>query len=299
MRGSKTQYYDGGHRAACFVRWPAGNLRPPGDVDALAQIQDLLPTLIDLCGLEKPGQARFDGASLANLLRGTTDALPDRMCVVQYGQRPLKWDCAVMWNKWRLVKGEELYDLKSAPGQTKDVAATQPDVLKKMRDHYEKWWASVEPLVDDFTPVVIGSDKENPVTLSSADWANVYCDNMNNLRAGVERNAPWHIQVEKDGQYEIALRRWPKEANAPIAAGVPPFKAFAGSLAEGKALPIVKARLKIGDVMDESKPVGPQDKAVTFTVAVKAGPKTQMQTWFYDADGKELCGAYFAYVLRK
>jgi arylsulfatase len=299
MRGSKTQYYDGGHRAACFVRWPTGRLRQPGDVDALTEIQDLLPTLIDLCDLKKPKEAKFDGTSLAGLLKGAADTLPDRMSVVQYGQRPVRWDCAVMWNKWRLVKGQELYDLKTDPGQKSDVAAQRPEILKKMRDHYEQWWAGVEPLIDDFTPVVIGSDKENPVTLSAADWANVYCDNMNNLREGLNRNGPWHILVEQDGEYEIALRRWPKEADAAIAAGVPAFKAVAGSLAPGKALPIAKARLKIGEVMDESKPVRPQDKTVIFAVSLKAGLKTQMQTWFYDAAGKELCGAYFAYVRRK
>jgi arylsulfatase len=225
-------------------------------------------------------------------------ALPDRMLVVQYGQRPVKWDCAVMWNKWRLVKGTELYDLKAAPGQAKDVAAQNPGILAKMRDHYEKWWAALEPTLDDFSPVSIGADQENPVTLSAADWANVYCDNMQNLRAGVNRNGPWHIRVEKEGRYEISLRRWPKEADAAISAGVPAFNAVDGSLPPGKALPIVKARLKVGNVLDESKPVGPEDKAVTFSVALEAAAKTEMQSWFYDAAGNELCGAYFAYVHR-
>jgi arylsulfatase len=298
MRGSKTQYYDGGHRAACFVRWPAGGLRKPGDVDVLTQNQDLLPTLIDLCGLRAPAGAKFDGTSLAAILKGEAEALPDRMLVVQYGQRPVKWDCAVMWNKWRLVKGTELYDLKAAPSQAKDVAAQNPGILAQMRDHYEKWWAALEPTLDDFSPVSIGADQENPVALSAADWANVYCDNMQNLRAGVNRNGPWHIRVEKGGRYEISLRRWPKEADAAISAGVPAFNAVDGSLPPGKALPIVKARLKVGDVLDESKAVGPEDKAVTFSVALEAAAKTEMQSWFYDAAGNELCGAYFAYVHR-
>jgi hypothetical protein len=47
---------------------------------------------------------------------------------------------------------------------------------------------------------------------------------------------------------------------AAIAAGVPAFNAVAGSLPAGKALPVAKVRLKVGDVLDESKPVGPQDK---------------------------------------
>ncbi len=303
MRAGKTQYYDGGHRAACFVRWPAGGLRKPGDLDQLTHVQDILPTLIDLCGLKTPQGAKFDGVSLAGLLKGTTDTLPDRILVVQYGEQPNgakleKGKCAVMWNKWRLVHATELYDLKTDPAQEKNVADQHPEVFKKLRDHYQKWWKEVEPLVDNFEPVSIGADQENPVTLSSADWARVYCDNMGDLRRGRPSNGPWHVLVEKDGTYEIELRRWPKEADAAIAAAVPAFKAVDGGLPEGKALPIAKMRLKIGD-LDESKAVGPKDKGVTFTVTLKAGAKLPMQSWCYDADGKELCGAYFAYVRRK
>jgi arylsulfatase len=298
MRGHKTEYYEGGHRAACFVRWPAGGLRKPCDLDPVTEIQDLFPTLLDLCAVPLPRGTRLDGTSLAGLLRGTTDRLPERMLVVQYGQTPAKGDAAVMWDKWRLVHGTELYDLRTDPGQKKNVAAEHADVVKKMRDHYERYWAGVAPTLHDFVPVHVGADQENPVTLSAADWADVYCDNMNDLRAGRNRNGPWHLLVEKDGAYEIELRRWPREADAAIAAGVPEFKATDGGLPPGKALPIVRARLQLGDV-EESKPVGRGDKGVRFTVPLKAGTRTKLQTWFYDADGKELCGAYFAYVLRR
>ena len=40
-------------------------------------------------------------------------------------------------------------------------------------------------------------------------------------------------------------------------------------------------------------------KTVVFMVKLKAGVKMQMQSWMYDADGKELAGAYFADVRRK
>ncbi|HEY1381743.1 MAG TPA: arylsulfatase, partial [Gemmataceae bacterium] len=76
MRGRKTTYYEGGHRAVCFIRWPAGGLGQPRNVDVLTNNQDILPTLIDLCGLPKPANARFDGSSLAGLLKGTTNTLP-------------------------------------------------------------------------------------------------------------------------------------------------------------------------------------------------------------------------------
>jgi arylsulfatase A-like enzyme len=298
MRGKKTTYYEGGHRAACFIRWPNGKLLEPCDIGELTHVQDILPTLGELCELLKPAAVDFDGMSLGRLLRGTMKSLGERTLVVQYGQNPEKWQSAVMWHRWRLVHGEELYELSSDPAQATNVAEQHPEVYQMLRDRYEAWWAKVEPKLQDFHPISIGAKQENPVTLSAADWANVYCDNMNDLRKGKPENGPWHVLVENDGKYEFSLRRWPKEADAAIAGPVPEFKAREGELPAGVALPIAKARLKIG-AFDETKPVPTGAKAVTFTVDLKTGPKTEMQTWFYDADGKELCGAYFTDVERK
>jgi arylsulfatase len=297
MRGRKTTYYEGGHRAACFIRWP-GKFKPQ-DLDTLSQVQDLLPTLLELCGINPERQAKFDGMSLAPLLRGLPQAeSADRTLVVQYGQKPEKFDSCVLWRKWRLVKGTELYDLASDPGQAKNVAEEHPDVLAKMRGYYEKWWADIEPLISQPVPIVIGADEENPVTLSSADWWNVYCDNMNDLRTGKAVNSKWTVRAAKDGEYEIALRRWPREADAPIAAGVPAFQAVDGMLQPGKALPIAAIRLTVGEVLDETKIVA-DAKEVVFSVQLKEGAVLPMQSYCLDASGQELCGAYFAYVRRK
>jgi hypothetical protein len=38
-----------------------------------------------------------------------------------------------------------------------------------------------------------------------------------------------------------------------------------------------------------------EDKAAIFTVQLPAG-RTTLQAWFYDRDGKQLCGAYYVYV---
>ena len=45
------------------------------------------------------------------------------MMVVQYGQIPKKWESTIIWRKWRLVNGAELYDISKDPEQKIDVAA--------------------------------------------------------------------------------------------------------------------------------------------------------------------------------
>ena len=199
--GARPCIYDGGHRVPCFVRWPAAKFSAPRDVPDAAQMQDLLPTFIDLCGLKKPANANFDGRSLAGVLQRPQEKIGDRMMVVQYGQIPVKWDACVIWNRWRLVRGEELFDLKADPAQKNDVAKASPDVLGKMRDHYEKWWDRVAPGITDFAPISLGSDHENPVRLTCSDWQDVYCDNPKNVSdaIGGPRGGPWNVIVEKDG----------------------------------------------------------------------------------------------------
>jgi arylsulfatase len=302
MRGGKTTLYEGGHRVPCFVRWPAGRLRPAGDVAGVTQCQDVLPTLIELCGLKAPAGAAFDGASLAKVLRDEKEAVPDRTLVVQYSriqpqQRPQKGDACVMWRRWRLVGDKELYDLKADPAQKENVFEKHADVVKKLREHYDKWWAGVEKGLDEFQPISVGSEAEAVTRLSPCDWEDVHCDQSAQVRKGEKKNGPWNLMVERDGEYEVRLRRWPKESDLAMTAASPAFKGKIGQYPEGVALPVAKARLKVGD-FDKTAEVKKDDKGVTFAVALKKG-RTKLQTWLLDADGKELCGAYYAEVRRK
>ena len=103
--------------------------------------------------------------------------------------------------------------------------------------------------------------------------------------------------VERDGEYEIALRRWPVEADAPLTAGVPAYEGADGTYPAGVALPIAAARLRIGSI-DLSQKTQPAAKEISFDVVLGRG-RTQLRTWFLDPDGAELCGAYYLYVRRK
>lgn len=299
MRGRKSQLWEGGHRVPCFFRWPRGGFRKASDVAMPAQMQDILPTLIDLCGLKKPAAAQFDGRSLAQVLTGKADTVGDRMLVVQYGQIPKKYESAVIWGKWRLVNGTELYDLATDPGQERDAALTSPEVVVKMRAHYEKWWAPLEPTLRQFLPISIGAPQENPVMLCSSDWEEIYADNPTHVSnaAGGPEGGPWNVLVERSGEYEIRLSRWPPELGLALTAGREAQKMTAGQLPPGKALPIAGARLTVAgkSMAAETKPA---DTSATFRVQLTAGAKTHLHGWFVDARQADVCGAFYAEVKR-
>ena len=289
MRGKKGSLYDGGHRVPCFWRWPGGGLGGGRDMAPLTAHIDIPPTLIDLCGLKKPEKVKFDGVSLAPLLLGRTETLPDRAVVVQNRQSnaPLaKWSCAVMSGRWRLVGGKQLFDIKTDPSQTKDIAAQHPEVVKKLRAAVERRWSEVSKRFDEPSRIVIGSDAENPSCLTGFDWCASTPWNQSHVRSGAAKASYWMVQVAKTGTYEIALRRWPEEADTPIN----------GAVKGGKAISVSKARLKIGQI-DQTIDIAKSDKAAAFRVKLPAGP-AKLETWFIDPKGSARHGAYYTYVKR-
>ncbi len=289
MRGKKGSEYEGGHRVPFFVRWPGGNLEDPGDVDRLSAHIDVLPTLIDLCGLKKPVGIKFDGDSLVPLLKGEAKNWPDRTLLVhsQRIEHPEKWrKSAVMTQRWRLINGKELYDIQADPVQKDDIADTNPQVVEKLRRSYERWWADLSKEFDKYCEIVIGSAKHNPTRLMSHDWHTPKVPwHQRAVSNGMQANGFWAVEIERDGMYEFELRRWPEEVDAPI------NKAIDG----GKAVTATQARLKVAD-QDLTKPVPTDAHCVTFQVRLKAG-KTRLQSWLTDNDGTSR-GAYYVYAKR-
>ncbi len=299
MRGFKTDIYEGGHRVPCWVRWPGGKLRKPEDDATPSQAQDVLPTVLDLCGIQKPASVTFDGISLAAHLRTPSAKASDRMMVVQYGQIPKMWDSSVIWNEWRLVKGTELFDLREDPAQKTNVSSRAPEVVSKMREHYERWWDSVGQGKADFQPISIGSDHQNPVLLTCSDWQDTYCDNHGHVSnaVGGPRGGAWRIFVEKSGEYQILLSRWPPWQNLLLTSARAAQKMTQGSLLPGKAMPIAGASIQVAGQKASTK-TGPGDHEASFRIKLTAGSTTDLQAWFQDASGADICGAFYATVRR-
>ncbi|QDU62206.1 Arylsulfatase precursor [Planctomycetes bacterium Pan216] len=310
MRGKKVTLWEGGHRVPCFVRWPAGDLGAAREVDELTQVQDLLPTLAECCGLSGLPTS-LDGTSLAPLLRGEVDQLDDRMLVINYsrmpGRRshdgpnnravPRKNGAAVLWKNWRLLEGERLYDLRDDPHQDRDVASQHPDIVQKMRAHLDDWWAGVEETAKQPQRVVIGHEADNPTLLTACEWLDVFVDQQAQIRRGVRKNGVWHLIVDHPGHYEFELRRWPRESRLKLAEAAPEVRVTDGTYVKGSPLPIREGAIRIGSHEARAEP-GADGESVTFTVPLAKGP-TELQTSFLDESGNEVTGAYFVYVNRK
>jgi arylsulfatase len=306
LRAGKTTYYEGGHRVPCWIRWPAGKLGQPRDVNVAAQNTDLLPTLLELCDVERPRTVAvtavdwrlYGGVSLAGLLRGTQPSLADRMMVVQYGQTINKFDSCVIWNNWRLVQGEGLYDVAADRAEEKNLASDKPDVVKAMRNHYETWWRGVEPLVDEFVPISIGAAQQPVVELTSGDWEGIYADNTGHVRTAVggPTGGHWNIQVETAGDYEFILRRWPEQTGAAL--GDAYDAKAAGPNSASRAFPtIARGIMEIAD-LEKAAEADPKATGVTLNATLPAG-RTTLEAWFEDKAGNELCGAFFVTVRKR
>jgi len=229
------------------------------------------------------------------LLKGTQDELANRMLVVQYGAGCEKWDnVAVMWNKWRLLSENELYDLTIDPHQDTNVADNHPEVVKAMRDHYEDWRQCVEPLFNQTRYIHIGSESVNPMVLYASDWDGDNADNPRQLTSGTAVGA-WHVIVEQEAEYEIELRRWHGESKIALNASAPLPKN--DTRWKESARPIARARLKIGE-FDQTIDTPDGSTAAAFVVPLKAG-KTKIETWFLDRNGEVLCSAFYTQVKKK
>lgn len=306
MRGRKGSEYDGGHRVPFFIHWPAGGLVGGRDVSTITSYVDIVPTLLDLCGVPAPAAIRFDGQTVRPLLYNDSSvAWPDRIIVTdsQRVRDPIKWrKSAVMTDQYRLINGKELYDIRVDRSQKSDIAPEHPGVVKRLQAFYDEWWAELEPTFAQTTEIYLGHPEAQSVRMTAHDWIADGSTpwNQRAIRNGERREnltGYWAVKIIEAGDYEVELRRWPREVDKPITASLPPGEPVPGAtafrVAPGVAFPAVSALLKLGG-QTLSMPVEAGASSVTFRLPLAAGTD-ELWAKFIDAEGNKM-GAYYAYV---
>ena len=141
LRDYKASVYEGGHRIPFVVRWP-GVVRPGSVCGQLVHQADLMATVAEILGTTLPENAGEDSFSFLPLLQGQDK--PHRTHAVSCA-------CAgtpsLRQGPWKLVFAADteaqtpvqLYNLDADLGETKNVAAAEPQLVAELRALMERF----------------------------------------------------------------------------------------------------------------------------------------------------------------
>jgi arylsulfatase len=139
---------EGGIRSPCLIAGPG--VRGRRQVDAFAYVTDVMPTILELAGVEHP--ATFEGRriepmrgrSMAGLLDGSTEAIyrPDELVGGEMGGG--KWMRqgdfkAVMVPKPYGTGVWQLFNVADDPGEANDLAKEMPSRLSTLRSAWDRY----------------------------------------------------------------------------------------------------------------------------------------------------------------
>ena len=142
LRDYKGEIYEGGIREPLIVRWK-GHIPAGTSSDFISGFEDWMPTLLELAGATNKLPAGLDGISIVPTLLGNEQ--PPRSFLYRefhgYGGQQ-----AVIAGNWKLIHRKllatakvpatpttELYNLTTDPSESNNVAASHPNVVKRLQ----------------------------------------------------------------------------------------------------------------------------------------------------------------------
>jgi arylsulfatase A-like enzyme len=153
-RGVKRDSWEGGHRVPFLVRWP-GTVKPGTTSAQLTSLTDVMATVAAIIGAKLPDNAAEDSFNMLSALHGE-DQAPIRPYLLQQafgGARTL----SIRRGPWKYLDHSgsggnnytndpalrsfhipdsapaALYNLDTDPGETKNLYAERPDLVKELR----------------------------------------------------------------------------------------------------------------------------------------------------------------------
>lgn len=144
FRFYKAWTHEGGMRTPFILHYPAAELKVGSIIDQPAHILDLMPTFLNLAGLDYPenGLLPLPGKDLLSLIQSESMV-----------SRSLKWEHfgrkAIIEGDWKLVNGNrqgqdwELYNLVDDPTELNNLIDTQPDKAQALSESWNEWAVQV------------------------------------------------------------------------------------------------------------------------------------------------------------
>lgn len=147
LTGQKRSLYAGGVRVPFIVRWPG--VVPEGKTDSTSVMTavDLMPTFLEVAGVELPEGFKPDGQSVLSAFQaeGFERTKPIYWEWKGPNEQPFTWPhMGIRDGRWKLItnaelRRTELYDLESDWAEAKDVYSEHPDVVQDLSAKLAAW----------------------------------------------------------------------------------------------------------------------------------------------------------------
>jgi arylsulfatase len=154
FRYFKASLYEGGLRAAAFVSGPG--ISDPGSVDhTFFSVLDILPTFLDIAGVQHPGAGEFRGRQIRDI-RGQSfwPRLTGNVGADDRSAYEIGWSAgesgALVRGRYKLINHSlpratevtpwRLYDIEADPSETRDLAGERPEVVEALVARWQADW---------------------------------------------------------------------------------------------------------------------------------------------------------------
>ncbi|QZT37565.1 arylsulfatase [Halosquirtibacter xylanolyticus] len=304
MKGAKGSQYEGGHRVPFYIQWPQGKLKGGQDIENLTAHYDVLPTLMEMCDVKYNFSKKIDGKSFRTLLYDSSATWSNRILYVDKQRESnlvKNKDYAVMDNRWRLVNGNELYDINEDLGQKINLYDKYPEVVGRLNEGYNRWWQSLESEGVDrrFAYIKVGTRFENPTALSAHDLLSprkIGTYDQTHCVSCKPGSGIFKVSFEKSGRYRITLSRFPIESDLRINQTFP--KKVQEKRIEKKWQASTKSDFEFAKLdfaqYHMKKKITSQDKLIYFELDVTKG-NYDLSSVFEDKN-RVIYPAYYTYI---
>ncbi|GAB6164477.1 hypothetical protein JCM19992_04770 [Thermostilla marina] len=143
FRGTKNTTFEGGVRSPCLLRWP-GTIAPGSRSDAMMFVTDWYSTFISLAGGSHEQERPVDSFDMIDTLFAGKPSPRQEIVFEVAGSVRLP---TIRSGSWKLM-GDALYNIDDDPGETQDVAAAHPEVVRRLKARLEEMAAQRPPLGD-------------------------------------------------------------------------------------------------------------------------------------------------------